>query len=90
MTKMIMCYLLVSAAVCQIERELINRVNNMIGGDIEVGHLLEAITTTTNGYSAQDKSSSEIDALADNCIEFKFPFLFKVSVTTIRICPSIE
>ena len=63
-----------SGALSQIERELVNGVNNMIGGDVGVGHLLEGISTG-NGYDAKDKSSAEIDAFADTCIEFRFPQL---------------
>jgi hypothetical protein len=65
---------MVTASICQIpiDQELASGVNNMIGADVGVGHLIENIQAGNN-FQSFSKYATQIDELADSFYEITFP-----------------
>src|SRR3990167_4217003 len=58
------------------DRDFLNAVNNMVGGDVSTGSLVGTVTSSAS-WGSKDEATSNLRALIDTCVTFTFKFFGK-------------
>lgn len=78
--------LLLSSAACQnvADRDFLNAVNNMVGGDVSTGNLIGTVTSSAS-WGSKDEATSNLRGLVDLCINIPIRIIF--TTFNIQIYP---